>query len=51
MADAAARRAVAELPLLRAPAGPRDREGWAERLREEYRALIQVSRVPPVSPP
>ncbi|RMB88250.1 hypothetical protein DUI87_35362 [Hirundo rustica rustica] len=41
MADAAARRAVAELPLLRAPAGPRDREGWAERLREEYRALIQ----------
>ncbi|XP_054509776.2 ubiquitin-fold modifier-conjugating enzyme 1 [Agelaius phoeniceus] len=41
MADAAARRAVAELPLLRSPAGPRDREGWAERLREEYRALIQ----------
>ncbi|XP_071656565.1 ubiquitin-fold modifier-conjugating enzyme 1 isoform X1 [Patagioenas fasciata] len=41
MADEAARRAVAELPLLRTAAGPRDREGWAPRLKEEYRALIQ----------
>ncbi|XP_064331129.1 ubiquitin-fold modifier-conjugating enzyme 1 [Phalacrocorax carbo] len=41
MAEEAARRAVAELPLLRAAAGPRDREGWAARLKEEYRALIQ----------
>ncbi|XP_014817366.1 PREDICTED: ubiquitin-fold modifier-conjugating enzyme 1 [Calidris pugnax] len=41
MADEAARRAVAELPLLRTAAGPRDREGWASRLKEEYRALIQ----------
>ncbi|XP_069650203.1 ubiquitin-fold modifier-conjugating enzyme 1 isoform X1 [Haliaeetus albicilla] len=41
MADEAARRAVAELPLLRTVAGPRDREGWASRLKEEYRALIQ----------
>uniref|UniRef100_A0A8B9NLN9 Ubiquitin-fold modifier-conjugating enzyme 1 n=1 Tax=Accipiter nisus TaxID=211598 RepID=A0A8B9NLN9_9AVES len=41
MADEAARRAVAELPLLRTVSGPRDREGWASRLKEEYRALIQ----------
>ncbi|KAM9624035.1 ubiquitin-fold modifier-conjugating enzyme 1 isoform 1-T1 [Morphnus guianensis] len=41
MADEAVRRAVAELPLLRTAAGPRDREGWASRLKEEYRALIQ----------
>ncbi|XP_037267797.1 ubiquitin-fold modifier-conjugating enzyme 1 isoform X1 [Falco rusticolus] len=41
MAEEAARRAVAELPLLRTSAGPRDREGWAPRLKEEYRALIQ----------
>ncbi|NXH12720.1 UFC1 enzyme, partial [Bucco capensis] len=41
MAMEEARRAVAELPLLRVAAGPRDREGWAERLKEEYRALIQ----------
>uniref|UniRef100_A0A663ELZ1 Ubiquitin-fold modifier-conjugating enzyme 1 n=1 Tax=Aquila chrysaetos chrysaetos TaxID=223781 RepID=A0A663ELZ1_AQUCH len=41
MADEAARRAVAELPLLRTAAGPRDRESWASRLKEEYRALIQ----------
>ncbi|NXJ84228.1 UFC1 enzyme, partial [Trogon melanurus] len=41
MAEEAARRAVAELPLLRTAAGPRDREGWAPRLKEEYRALIQ----------
>ncbi|KAF1564115.1 UNVERIFIED_CONTAM: Ubiquitin-fold modifier-conjugating enzyme 1, partial [Eudyptes pachyrhynchus] len=41
MAEEAARRAAAELPLLRTAAGPRDREGWAPRLKEEYRALIQ----------
>uniref|UniRef100_A0A8B9F537 Ubiquitin-fold modifier-conjugating enzyme 1 n=1 Tax=Amazona collaria TaxID=241587 RepID=A0A8B9F537_9PSIT len=41
MAEEAARRAVAELPLLRTAAGPRDRNGWAPRLKEEYRALIQ----------
>uniref|UniRef100_A0A8V1A4K1 Ubiquitin-fold modifier-conjugating enzyme 1 n=1 Tax=Gallus gallus TaxID=9031 RepID=A0A8V1A4K1_CHICK len=33
--------AVAAVPLLRTAAGPRDRERWAERLKEEYRALIQ----------
>lgn len=49
MAEEAARRAVAALPLLRTAAGPRDRERWAERLKEEYRALIQVRR-PPGSP-
>ncbi|XP_037267800.1 ubiquitin-fold modifier-conjugating enzyme 1 isoform X4 [Falco rusticolus] len=47
MAEEAARRAVAELPLLRTSAGPRDREGWAPRLKEEYRALIQVCRAKP----
>ncbi|OXB55822.1 hypothetical protein ASZ78_007140 [Callipepla squamata] len=41
MAEEAARRAVAAVPLLRTAAGPRDRERWAERLKEEYRALIQ----------
>ncbi|XP_074709242.1 ubiquitin-fold modifier-conjugating enzyme 1 isoform X1 [Strix uralensis] len=41
MAEEAARRVAAELPLLRTAAGPRDREGWAPRLKEEYRALIQ----------
>lgn len=44
MAEEAARRAVAAVPLLRTAAGPRDRERWAERLKEEYRALIQVRR-------
>lgn len=43
------RRAVAAVPLLRTAAGPRDRERWAERLKEEYRALIQVRRRPFVS--
>ncbi|XP_074794226.1 ubiquitin-fold modifier-conjugating enzyme 1 isoform X2 [Natator depressus] len=41
MADEATRRVVAELPLLRTNAGPRDRELWVQRLKEEYQALIK----------
>ncbi|XP_015706323.1 ubiquitin-fold modifier-conjugating enzyme 1 [Coturnix japonica] len=55
MADEAARRAVAAVPLLRSAAGPRDRERWAERLKEEYQALIQYvehnKQLPPPQPP
>uniref|UniRef100_A0A452GFJ0 Ubiquitin-fold modifier-conjugating enzyme 1 n=1 Tax=Gopherus agassizii TaxID=38772 RepID=A0A452GFJ0_9SAUR len=41
MADEATRRVVAELPLLKTNAGPRDRELWVQRLKEEYQALIK----------
>lgn len=42
MADEATRRVVAALPLLKTNAGPRDRELWIQRLKEEYQALIKV---------
>ncbi|CAL8280213.1 unnamed protein product [Merluccius merluccius] len=41
MADEATRRAVSAIPLLRTDGGPRDRELWVQRLREEYVALIR----------
>ncbi|KAL7978148.1 hypothetical protein Chor_005135 [Crotalus horridus] len=41
MADETTRRVVAALPLLKTNAGPRDRELWIQRLKEEYQALIK----------
>ncbi|MGH0169790.1 UNVERIFIED_CONTAM: hypothetical protein FKN15_057580 [Acipenser sinensis] len=41
MADEATRRAVSEIPLLKTNSGPRDKELWVQRLREEYLALIK----------
>ncbi|CDQ99866.1 unnamed protein product [Oncorhynchus mykiss] len=41
MADDATRRAVSEIPLLKTNSGPRDKELWVQRLREEYLALIK----------
>lgn len=46
MADEATRRVVSEIPVLKTNAGPRDRELWVQRLKEEYQALIRVSRAP-----
>lgn len=42
MADEATRKAVSEIPLLKTNSGPRDKELWVQRLREEYLALIKV---------
>lgn len=42
MCDEAVRRAVAQIPLLKTPAGPRDHTLWASRLKEEYGALIRA---------
>ncbi|KPP63163.1 ubiquitin-fold modifier-conjugating enzyme 1-like [Scleropages formosus] len=41
MADEATRKAVSEIPLLKTNAGPRDKELWVQRLKEEYLALIK----------
>ena len=41
MSDEATRRAVSQIPLLKTPAGPRDRALWPQRLKEEYQALIR----------
>ncbi len=40
MVDAATRNALSAVPLLKIKAGPRDREEWPKRLKEEYQALI-----------
>ncbi|XP_032017115.1 ubiquitin-fold modifier-conjugating enzyme 1 [Hylobates moloch] len=41
MADEATRRVVSEIPVLKTNAGPRDRELWVQRLKEEYQSLIR----------
>lgn len=43
MADEATRKTVSEIPVLKTNSGPRDKELWVQRLREEYLALIKVS--------
>ncbi|KAI7812817.1 ubiquitin-fold modifier-conjugating enzyme 1 [Triplophysa rosa] len=40
MADEATRKVVSDIPLLKTNSGPRDKELWVQRLREEYLALI-----------
>lgn len=44
MVDEATKKTLAAIPLLRTNAGPRDRDQWAERLKEEYLCLIKVRR-------
>jgi len=41
MVDAATKKALSGIPLLRTKAGPRDKEVWAGRLKEEYMSLIK----------
>ncbi len=42
MVDEATKRTLAEIPLLKTKAGPRDGELWVQRLKEEYQTLIKV---------
>ncbi|CAL4066362.1 unnamed protein product, partial [Meganyctiphanes norvegica] len=41
MVDAATRKSLGSIPLLKTKAGPRDKEEWVTRLKEEYTALIK----------
>uniref|UniRef100_A0A2K6SR70 Ubiquitin-fold modifier-conjugating enzyme 1 n=1 Tax=Saimiri boliviensis boliviensis TaxID=39432 RepID=A0A2K6SR70_SAIBB len=41
MSRAHACSAVSEIPVLKTNAGPRDRELWVQRLKEEYQSLIR----------
>jgi len=41
MVDAATKASVGKIPILKTKAGPRDKEAWVARLREEYMSLIQ----------
>ena len=42
MVDAATKKTLSNIPLLKTKAGPRDKDLWPTRLKEEYQALIQV---------
>lgn len=43
MVDANTRKELSGIPLLKTNAGPRDKEIWVQRLKEEYQALIKVN--------
>lgn len=42
MVDEGTRKTLNSISLLQTKAGPRDKELWTKRLKEEYLALIQV---------
>ncbi|XP_014371692.2 ubiquitin-fold modifier-conjugating enzyme 1 [Papilio machaon] len=41
MVDESTRKTLSSIPLLKTKAGPRDKELWVNRLKEEYQALIK----------
>lgn len=43
MVDDSTRKTLSNIPLLQTKAGPRDKELWVQRLKEEYQALIKVN--------
>ena len=42
MVDEGTKKTLAQIPLLKTKAGPRDGELWVQRLKEEYQSLIAV---------
>lgn len=42
MVDSATRKSLSSIPLLKTKAGPRDKDQWPLRLKEELQALIEV---------
>lgn len=42
MVDEGTKKTLSSIPLLKTKAGPRDKELWTTRLKEEYQALIKV---------
>jgi ufm1-conjugating enzyme 1 len=41
MVDEVTKKTLAAIPLLKTNSGPRDKENWVKRLKEEYAALIK----------
>lgn len=41
MVDAATKKTLSGIPLCKTKAGPRDKEVWVPRLKEEYQSLIK----------
>lgn len=42
MVDDGLKKTLSNIPLLQTRAGPRDKDIWVQRLKEEYQALIKV---------
>lgn len=42
MVDEGTRKTLSNIPLLATKAGPREKELWIQRLKEEYQSLIKV---------
>jgi ufm1-conjugating enzyme 1 len=40
MVDAATRSSLGAIPLMKTKAGPREKDAWVVRLKEEYKGLI-----------
>lgn len=45
MVDECTKKTLNNIPVLRTRAGPRDKDAWLQRLKEEYQALIKVKRI------
>lgn len=45
MVDESTRTTLSNIPLLKTRAGPRDKELWVQRLKEEYQAMIKVTNI------
>ena len=42
MVDEGTKKTLSNIPLLKTKAGPREKDLWVQRLKEEYQALIKV---------
>ena len=42
MVDVGTKKTLSSIPLLKTKAGPRDKDEWVNRLKEEYASLIKV---------
>lgn len=45
MVDESTKKTLSNILLLQTKAGPRDKELWVQRLKEEYQALIKVKNI------
>lgn len=43
MVEEGTKKTLSNIPLLETRAGPREKELWIQRLKEEYQSLIKVS--------
>uniref|UniRef100_A0A8D8FD90 Ubiquitin-fold modifier-conjugating enzyme 1 n=1 Tax=Culex pipiens TaxID=7175 RepID=A0A8D8FD90_CULPI len=51
MVDEGTRKTLSSIPLLQTKAGPREKDLWVQRLKEEYQALIKIPVTYPATAP